>query len=524
MIRIKFKQLPNPKNIDMQQYTKYILALLLAAVCLPAFAQKITINTEGPPTPKYPPFSSLNLPDRQQVIQTAESLINEYQEAGTLLDEKRRSVTSASMDRFRALFNPVARIVKDYEENIQGDLVGVREYADGVYNRLGMDGVKLQVTGARLEEIRDDPGAGYWVVVLEVEKVLYNAVTTTNQVKELSTGGRYLKQRFFLDIKKGDLGSAKISRIERTGKDGGGLGAARYTQYMGPSLSMYLPIANPSFSAFWTNNHAGSNLDTQGRPSFSLGFEFTTNKLAAGSSPTKNFFLSAGFGFSYLQLANELRDFSASFDDVIAVDRNGNESPYLRLLNIGESLSVDEKLSVSMIEIPLGITYRLKKNIRSDIMLSARLAPTFVLSASGKLTGSADYYAVYPQALWVLPKEGAYNPDDLDRETGYAPYKAGKLSFDGTSSPPVVGFLLAARISPAVYFHLSEDDASWSLLVGLDLNFNLGSFLKHTVATEDILRFPEDYDDSILQSYTDGLFVFSPGLRIGLHHRLTSRP
>ena len=477
-----------------------------------------TIRLEMP-SPKYPPTTTLKVQDRQQIIKTAEALINDYAKTATLLDEAQRKVNGSSIDRFRALFNPTAMIVKDFEENIQTERINVRTYTEGVFQRMERQGVRVKMGKAILKEIKDDP-AGYWVVVIELEKLIYNAVSADQVVKNFSSG-RFMKQEISVDIKKSDLERAKIAGINRIG--GSGI-ADQYVRYLGPSVGAYMPFVNPSMSSFWQTSHAAtSTMNVKGEVSFSGGFDFLTNKMYPSAAEHKNLFLTAGLHFSYLRLTTELRDFSIAPFDATASDGNGNDTTYQRLVG---PLMADEKLNIGLVEIPLGVTYRLKKSIKSDIMLSAKLIPTIVLSGSGDVSGKGTYDAMLDNAMWRVLELDAINLAQTDNPDSFGPFQAGEdMPIKEMANPTLSSFMLTARVSPSVYFHLSENNSSWSLLLGFDLNFHLGSFLKHDDADTDVFHFSDDdYQTSLLQHYTDGLSAFSAGLRIGLHHRLTSKP
>lgn len=498
----------------MQVYTKYILFLFLLSVSFPSLAQKVKVQSTA--STKY--AQGVSSTDRQEIVKTTEALLNEYTEAATLLDPSKRRVNGTSIDRFRTLFNPTANIMKDYEENYQGELINVRVYADGVYNRMERDGIKVRVGKVTLKSINDDP-AGYWVVVLEVEKIFYNAVTAKQEVKEIASG-RYVKQEFRVDVKKTDLSRAKISGIKCVGCEQEIV--ADYVRYAGPSIGVYTGSFSPSLSSFWNNNHSTSDLSTSAKLGFSFGGDFMTNRFSSSKSGAKNLFVTAGLHFALFKLSTELSDFALAPFAATAIAPTGVELPYSR---IGSAISATENLSVSVIEIPLGVMYRLKKGIKSDFMVGLKLIPSFVLSGSADINGLGTYDAELSDAMWRLLEDGATNLAQIDTDNKFAPFQAGvDQVINQSGSPSTAGFLLTARLSPTYYMHLSEDDSSWSLLLGLDLNMHLGSFLSHDDANTEILKFRDDYDTSLLQHYTDGMSGFTFGFRIGLHHRLTSQP
>jgi len=220
-------------------------------------------------------------------------------------------------------------------------------------------------------------------------------------------------------------------------------------------------------------------------------------------------------------MSTEVSDFALSpFAEVATMDNI--TLPYQRS---ARDISFTEDLSIGVLEIPLGVAYRLKSGIKSDFLLGVKLVPSFVLSSSGDISGTGTYDAEITESMWRLLEEGATNLDQINESTKFGPFQAGSnIPISQGADPSTAGFLLSAQISPTYYLHLSEEESSWSILVGLDLNLHLGSFLSHDDASDDILKFNDDYSTSFLQHYTDGMSGVTFGLRLGLHHRLTSRP
>ena len=495
----------------MKSYTKYILFFSFLALGLPLSGQ-VNLKTTAA---KYPP--TLNAADQKKVVTSVQNLLNEYAEAATLLDATKRQVTSTSINRFRGLFNPTARVIKDYEEYIQGESVDIRTYTDQVFNRLLRQGLKVKIESAKLVEIKLDP-AGYWVAFVELDKSFYNAATAGQEVKDISSG-RFMKQMIQIDIKTNDLERAKIAGIKCIGCSTAIVDD--FVRYVGPSIGIFTGSFNPSLSSFWNNNHASSSLSTSAEPGFSFGVDFLTNAFTSKGATKKNLFLTAGLRYSIYRMSTGVNDFAIA--PYTEMTPGSIALPYSRS---ARDISFEEKLNASVLEIPLGVAYRLKKGIKSDFLLGVKLIPSFVLSASGDIKGTGTYDAEISESMWRLLEEGATDMGQIDEATRFGPFQSGEnLPISENSDPSTAGFLLSAQISPTYYLHFSEEESSWSLLVGLDLNFHLGSFLAHDEnVSEDILKFNDDYSSSFLQHYTDGMSGVTFGLRIGLHHRLTSRP
>lgn len=496
----------------MKFYTPYIILFSFWLVSFSLSGQNVTLKTNST---KYP--SNLETSDRTKVVASVRDLLNEYATAATLLDNKQRKVTSNSINQLRGLFNPTARVIKDYEEYIQGESIDIRTYTDQIFNRMLRTGLKVKIESASLKEVKYDPD-GYWIAIVELDKSFYNAATASQEVKDISSG-RFMKQLMQVDIKVDDLERVKISSIKCLGCET--VLVDDFVRYMGPSIGLSTGAFSPSLSSYWNNNHASSSFETSGGLGFSIGVDFMTNAFLAKGATQKKLFLLGGLRYSTYQMSTEVSDFElAPFSEMASMDNIS--LPYQRS---AREVSFTEDISVGVLEIPLGVAYRLKSGIKSDFLIGVKLVPSFVLAASGDISGTGTYDAEITEAMWRLLEAGATNPDQLNESTKFGPFQAGaNLPISENADPSTAGFLLAAQISPTYYLHLSEEESSWSILVGLDLNLHLGSFLSHDDASSDILKFNDDYSSSFLQHYTDGMSAVTFGFRIGLHHRLTSRP
>ena len=65
---------------------------------------------------------------------------------------------------------------------------------------------------------------------------------------------------------------------------------------------------------------------------------------------------------------------------------------------------------------------------------------------------------------------------------------------------------------------------NWSLLIGLDLTYHLGSYFEYKEAEDYFFKFKDDYSNSLTEHYLKGMSNFSAGLRIGLLHRFKTKP
>jgi len=496
----------------MKNINSSILFFAFILLAFPLSAQKVKLNTT---TAKYP--SALKSDDRQKVIETLENFMNDYAEAASLFDEKKRRVTSESIDKFQSFFHPTARVIRDYEEFYVDGTIGVRTYADQVFNRMLRKGLKVKLLKAKLSEIKYD-ASGYWTATIELEKAFYNATTGNQDVKEIPSG-RFMQQVLQVDVKTNNLERAKIASIRCLGCQG--VLVDNFVRFVGPSFGLHSGSYNPSLSSFWNNNHSSSNYTAKGGLGFSIGVDFLTNSFLGKGKEKKNLFLTGGLRYSLYKISSEVSDFALSPFAEVATMGTIN----LDYMRSARDIQFTEDLSVGLIEIPIGVAYRLANNNKSSILVGLKLVPSFVLSGSGSIAGSGTYDAELSEAMWRLLEEGASNPDEINEPTKFGPFNAGEqIPIQQDANPSTSGFALGIQLSPTYYLHLAEAESSWSILFGLDLNLHLGSFFSHDNASDDLLKFANDYNTSFLQHYTDGMSGFSYGLRIGLHHRFDRRP
>jgi hypothetical protein len=501
------------KIIDMQNLKISTLFALLLMAGLVAEAQTLKIDIQGPPAPKLAPGISVGL--KGQIIGIVEQHLNAYAQAASLLDERERRVTSASIDRFRALFNAAAELPEDYLEFVPSQPVTLSKYCNDVSLRLETRGVQVQINSARLLEIIDDQ-TGFYVVVVEVDKSIYNYLSEKGGAKT-STSGRHFKHKFYFDVLKSNLDVVTIHHILGEPRRP----AADYVRYLGPSVGVFLPIAQPTFSPYWNDNHAGrSKLSINGSPSFSAGFEFLTNRLLPRSATQKNLFITAGIHFTLTGYKPHLEELNIGEFDATAV-RNTHQLMYRRF---AEDIQAEELINVGALTVPLGLGLLIKESKKSDVFIAARILPTFSLFNSGNLSGTGMYIAALPEAMWQSNRPNSVRPDQLNDDNAFGPFIIGERALEGTPELAVKPFSLSLQLSPHVYFHLSNSNPNWSLLLGLDFTYGFGSLFEHQAVAGDLFRFPDEYSGSIPQHYTSGMSSFAMGLRIGLHHRLTTKP
>ena len=495
----------------MKHIPLYIFLFLALASTL--HAQNIKLNTSA--IVRSPSASALPQDKRLELYATVEKLINEYAEAATLYDPVQKKVSGESVRKFQELFIPTATVVKDYMEKIPVEPVNYRDYASGIFNLMSQKGLQVKVLNASLVEIIDDPN-GYFVPIVKINKQIFNYVTSTGEVK-ISSSGRSFEQEFRLDINKSNLGRARISKIQRTGKIDL---VDDYVRYFGPSLGVHYGISSASYSPFWETSHPDATFDAKGDLSFSLGIDFMGNKIAKADAAHKNFFLSAGLHFSYNRFSGKLSDFTTAPDPnaVTLPGTTGGTASYSRVIN---SVIATEKQSIGVVELPLGVAFRLMNGRHSAFFINGRLIPGFAVFSSGNLTGTASYDALLEECNWRYLRPGSHNPDDPDFDI----FQAGdNYPLDRSPKAATTGFVFSAQLSPQFFFDLSDNDPTWTLGIGVDLTYRLGGApIDFNPGDDDLLKYPSLDEPSLFEHYLNDMSLMSAGLRVSLLHKLTKK-
>lgn len=185
---------------------RHALLILILTVVHPCTGQQVLLKTTST---RFAP--ALKSPVRGQVVKAVQETLDAYAAAITLVDEASGQVSKASVNKFRALFGGMARLVQDYEEQVPAETVEVPTYCDNVLARMAEQGVQAKLSNATLEKIMDE--GAFWVAVVRVEKDFYNYVTADNRV--VTIGGRVQHQEIRFDILKNDVSQAKIAEISK---------------------------------------------------------------------------------------------------------------------------------------------------------------------------------------------------------------------------------------------------------------------------------------------------------------------
>jgi len=461
-----------------------------------------------------------------QINKTVQTALNDYASAAKLLDPNEKRVTEASIDQFHLLFTPNAMIVKDYAEFVPSNLISYKDYSLDVYNNLKLKGVEMIIQSAELVEVKSD-GLGFFIPVVKVRKKIFNTLSADGTKNTVTSGNNYV-QKITFDIFKDDMNRANISKIE---PNEGIEVPDEYTRIIGISVGLGSSAYSSSYSDYWNSAHEKNNsgLEVKGKLNFSFGAELTTDRfITSKTNPNRQLALSLGLRYASYQMETALRSFRLDTFRTTATANNITDD-YLRKVG---PVYADEKMDFGVLEIPLGVAYRVWKKQNSIIYLHARLIPGFVISGKTTLSGDALYDG------FLLDENGngtdmrilrmmAADEKLLFVDNGFGPFDVGEQTLDLSVEPELVGLTFAFQLSPTAYLSFSEDNPGWGLMLGVDLGYHFGSFLTHNPVssiTDDAFKFSDDYKASLLSYYTNRVTGFDFGLRIGLFQRLNVEP
>ena len=489
------------------------------------------LSLEQPSSARYP--SDLKANDKIVILQKVDSVLNQYTRIGQLLDVKKKKVTDASASEFYKLFTPNAKIVKDYEENIPLDFADPKGYANSVYNFFTLQGLQFKVEKAVLESIDDDKS--FYIVTVNIEKVMYSSLNGKREVK--ITSGRFLNQKMRFDILKTDLSRIKISEIARACKGRECLAADDYIRYLNFSPTFNIGLGAAPLSSYWKETHgAKSSLSIKPGLGFSMGADWVSNQFSPAKSVKKALFVTAGLRYQYQVVNTTLDKFSSEFATVSEADANGIKGNFTRIV---DSLYLKEKASFQIVKLPVGVSFRLTKGRKSAIHIAATVSPGFVFSASNEILVEGNNYskgtfdAKLTKELRALESLAFKNPlgDDLKPfDVGYQlPLTSGEK---GSSAAKVAdfkrsGFIMGVSLSPSYYYEFDDNDESWGVMAGIDINYQLSSLFKHNnvnAIADEPLKNSYGYKGSLAEYYATGTNPLSLGFRIGVYQKIQKQP
>jgi hypothetical protein len=506
----------------------YILTLcLLFTTTIDAQSVRVDVSSTS--------FAPSLKPDEKVLIQQKlDSLMSQYAKVATLFDPQKKKVTDASASAFYKVFTPNAQLLKDYEEFTSSEKVDPKAYANKVFNFLLSEGVKFKIDGVTLKEVVED-NKDFYVAKLTMSKIMYSTVTARGESK--TSTGRVLQLNLKVDIPKSDFARMKITEIfnNKVIKQ-----ADDYVRYLNITPSFSKDLGNAPLTPYFTENHPTPTTLAINASAWTVGADFMTNKFSPASAKKKALFVGGGLRVQQQTFRNKLENFSLSIKDFSVQDSKGNEGTYLRQV---DSLNLSETSKFLSIQLPVGASYRFMKGRKSAVMLNFRLVPGFILSGSNTIAESQT--AVYDgkldgDVLRILEQQ-AFNTSKpaLEDIQKLKPFDVGKQTITtGAQGENLLEskefginrFSFAISISPSFYYDLRDDDTTWGIMGGIDINYQvtspfkkLNDFTESGAGSEPFVR-SYGYKNALPSYYSSGVAPLSIGFRVGIYQKLQKRP
>jgi len=473
--------------------------------------------------------------DRTQVINTAQNILDRYNHLATFLDTTYKSprVTQKSTRAYESLFVPNAKVYKDIAQFPPITLMDNSDYADIIFDRLELQGVEFEITQAELLEVVKTQ-SGNLQTTVRISKTLYNYLSTEGLSGKSASGIEY-RLNMIINIPVNQLDYGRIIKIER-----GCIGkecrtADNYVRYFGLEGTLGFTSASATLTDAFLQKNTPTDISIQAGPRIAVGLSWRSNKLAPPKSKMKNLFLAFGASASFLKIETALNGYSIPDFTAIATGKDAKQS-YIRIVDSVMGTQTDK---LTMLEIPLGISYRVLNKQKTAIFLDIQFVPQFALSSKSGFEGNARYDGKLPAAKFRFLEDKSTDPVWLnaqpsDPNNPLASYHVGrKVNLDYPETDITTGFGYSLRLSPVFYFNIGSDNPSWNLMVGIDYALNLKSPIKHSDPTGRTLAFENNsvkehesdgLSNSILQVFSTRSRFSSIGLRIGVCNRLISKP
>ena len=503
--------------------------------------------------------------ERKIVLNKVDSLIDLYAKWGGIFDPKKKKVTDEAASNFYRLFTLNARLTKDYEENIPTDFVDAKTYANAIFSFLVEQGFQFKIEKAYLESVIEDKD--FYIASVNIEKTKYTMIDGRRKPK--STTGRFMEQRFRIDIPKKDFSKLKISEISRICKGKECLPADAYARYIGVSGGVKMGVLGAAPSTYFRDSHTVSSLKIRQDLSWSVGADWVSNNYLKSSATKKKLFLAAGFRFGQDVISSKLSNYTINAFQAEAIDpkiTNPKDKQYIRAIS---NLDMVEKATFTNISLPIGASLRLIHKSQLNFFIDVRAVPILVLKGVNLIDGAGTFNGFLPVSFTTNgPKDGrgfsllrksAVNPAD-----GYAiildPNKVKPFDVGGkveiSDTKPLVDvnrqisysdrtnyydgsrvmkssdfgfqkFVVAARLSPTVYYDFSTNDTSWGAMLGLDIDYQFTSYFNHNPVTNfsrEPLKYQYDYKGSLPQHFSEKMNALNVGIRVGIYQKLQRQP
>lgn len=316
--------------------------------------------------------------DKQlEIIEMATKIINDYNKSASFLDDETGAFSDEKYADFIDLFSGSAKVYDDLMKKPTN--IDYSIYADKVFQYMKEVGVRFSLNNVYVENIIYD-NTGFYVINLDVEKIMYNGLDDSNYPVDFKNGKTFnLKMK--IDMPDYDISQAKIQGLagEEISVVKQTVSNMSLTGFYGYGLSVSKKSTDPGFS---------DDLKTD---LFSFGGEFDYRR---SLNANQSLFLLAGVRAQQHNFNTVLEGIFDTVPDNINAKLNG-APPVNMIVESTKTLSnvtdASENMNTLFVEVPLGISYRLVNKFNYDLFLDAAIVPMFSVNSGGKIGAQMEF-------------------------------------------------------------------------------------------------------------------------------------
>ena len=461
---------------------------------------------------------------KNQILEVVQELMNKYYNIAGFWDEVNESFDEDKYTEFISIFSSSARVFDDTSDDPSN--IDYSLYANNVYQYLQDDGVQFDLENCYLNSI-DLDDSGFYVAVLDIDKIVYVGLDKNNFPIKLGDGKRYaLNVR--IDMPSYDVTEARIEFIK------GEEAAKRVATPTYISGNFHYGLGGYIAG---TPNAIGESFGDLTETSASvLGFQFLLRKAL---SAKENMWFHIGAGVQQHSLSTGFNNFDnasltadqrsrAPFDGALmngpmpSAYTTEDGAPLQGNLTINSINSAVEDLEILTIDVPIGITMRLNKTYSSRVFLDVSVVPSYNFMSSAISKGSPVGVEIPDSKHFPSIAAIEAQADGAERLSEYT-FSGEQKQFTDNGITGAPKFGLGVQLSPTYQY---DFDFRYGIEVGINLWYNVLSITESNNSSNGYLK--EDYltnksfqtTTSLLEDYFSGVNPYYASLKVGFFYKL----
>jgi len=452
---------------------------------------------------------------KDEIMAAATTIVNKYATVATFRDDN-NNFSDQSYADFVGLFAGSAEVFDDLAKKNGGN-INYATYADKVFQYLQGTGVKFELNNTYLDEITYD-SSGFYKIQVSFEKIMFNGLNEDNELVNFPNNGKPVTLRMIIEVPEYDLSQATILNV---------LGEAKKVKTESASM------ISTDF-----NYHLGNVTKTASTiaPGFADNLPVSYNSYGVdviyrrSLNSSKSMYLLAGASLGFHNFKSDLSSFEGGGVSSINALQGPADIPNNFLVPAVSSTvessenNLEESLSVTDVQIPIGISFRVVETYNWDFFVDVAVVPTYILSSTGRYGGGTKFIKLPDSKDWspefeaeVLARlaAGEEIPDYFGLQTG----------FENELAQVANNFSAAAQISPVIHYKFNFRMA---VEAGLNVSYGFLPYFKNETnhlgdSPSQLLNITEvtgAENPSILQNNFKNVSILRYGVRVGVLFRL----